>query len=86
MYKTAKQRLHYFATAVFVCKDIILNNPDFNDEIKNALQMTILKMCEDWFFADTYNYSERFQLLKSDKSKYQNILHESYPENQNIVR
>ena len=56
------------------------NNPDFNDEIKNALQMTILKMCEDWFFADTYNYSERFQLLKSDKSKYQNILHESYPE------
>lgn len=55
-------------------------NPDFNDEIVNALLMTILKMCADWFFADTYNYSERFQLLKSDKTKYQNILHESYPE------
>ena len=59
---------------------ISANNPDFNDEIINALQMTILKMCEDWFFADTYNYSERFQLLKSDKTKYQNVLHESYPE------
>lgn len=56
------------------------NNSDFDDEIINAFQMTILKMCEDWFFADTYNYSERFQLLKSDESKYQNILHESYPE------
>lgn len=56
------------------------NSHEYDDEIISTLQLTILKMCEDWFFADTYNYSERFQLLKSDKTKYQNILHESYPE------
>lgn len=72
-------------SAVHSCKMIdamiSMHKSEFDDNIAEALDKTILPSCNERFLNDTYQYSERYQILNDVKTKkYQNILHESYPE------
>lgn len=70
-------------SAVHSCKMvdamISMHKSRFDDNIMDTLDKIILPNCNDDFLNDTYQYSERYQILDGNK-KYQNILHESYPE------
>lgn len=72
-------------SAVHACKMvdamISMHKSEFDDNITDALDKIILPSCNEDFLNDTYQYSERYQILNnSENKKYQNILHESYPE------
>lgn len=75
------------ASPVHTCKMIdaliSMRNSSYDNTIIKALTATVLNdnNYKDDFLNNTYKYSERYQLLKDvETSKYQNILHESYPE------